>query len=123
MYSVEIKETSKELSKIERVKMKDVGNAIKLDSILVDDTPLIITPVAYAVLKIHNDKATPTDYDNYLIIEENGSKYVTGSPSFWDSFLNIWTELGDITGEWSLEIYKKESKNYTGKHFISCSVL
>ncbi len=124
MFTVKIKETSKaDLSKIELVKLKDTGNAIKLDTVLDGDEPLILAPTAYVVLDVHNDKANPQDYEQYMILDESGQKFVTGSASFWRSFISIWEELSDITGEWNLEIYKKDSKNYAGKKFISCSVL
>lgn len=124
MFSVRIKETSKtDISKIEAVKLKDTGNAIKLDTVLDGDDPLIVTPVGYVVLEVHNDKANPADYEQYMVLDDTGQKFVTGSNSFWRSFEDIWNELSEFAGDWNLEIYKKDSKNYAGKKFISCSVL
>lgn len=123
MYTVKITESSKELSAKERIKMKDTSNAVKLDAVLNGEEPLCITPVAYAILSIHNDKADDKDYQQYLVMDESGAKFVTGSKSFWNSFLEIWSEMEGETEEWMLEIYKKDSKNYSGKKFITCSIV
>ena len=121
-YTVEIKETSKELTARERLMLKDLTNAIKLDTAS-DTEDIVITPVAYAVLSIHNEKSDNKDYENYIIQDKNGDTYVTGSESFWSSFMNIFDEMKNEAEEWSIKAYKKPSKNYTGKSFITCSIV
>ena len=123
MYTVKIAESSKELSAKDRIKMKDTSNAVKLDAVLTGDEPLCITPVAYAILDIHNDKADDKDYQQFLVMDESGAKFVTGSQSFWSAFFEIWSEMEGESEEWMLEIYKKDSKNYSGKKFITCSIV
>ena len=64
------------------------------------------------------------DYYNYVIIDKDGTKYVTGSPSFWSSFKEIWDEMREESDEeFSISIYKVPSKNYNGKDFITCSII
>lgn len=121
-YSVEIKESSKELSTKERIMLKDTSEAVKLDSAC-DEEALIITPVSFAVLGVHNEKSDNKDYDNYILQDENGEKYVTGSPSFWASFMNIYNEMKEETEKWSIKVYKLDSKNYKGKKFLTCSII
>lgn len=123
MYAVKIIEASKELSAKERIKMKDTSNAMKLDVVLDGDDPLVITPVMYAIISVHNDKAEDPDYQQYIVVDESGTKFVTGSTSFWNSFIEIWNEMAEESEEWSLEIYKRDSKNYSGKKFITCSIV
>lgn len=123
MYTVKIAESSKELTAKDRIKMKDTSNAVKLDAVLSGDEPLCITPVAYAILDIHNDKADDKDYQQFLVMDESGAKFVTGSQSFWNAFFEIWSEMEGEDEEWMLEIYKKDSKNYSGKKFITCSIV
>lgn len=123
MYAVKIIEASKELSAKERIKMKDTSNAMKLDVVLDGDDPLVITPVMYAIISVHNDKAEDPDYQQYIVVDESGAKFVTGSSSFWNSFIEIWNEMAEESEEWSLEIYKRDSKNYSGKKFITCSIV
>ena len=122
MFTVEIKDCSKELSAKERIMMKDVTDATKFDEVVTAETPLIIKPVVHAVLSIHNDKAEDKDYENYVILDELGQKFVTGSQSFWNSYMNIYTEMKDETEEWSIKVYKKPSRNYSGKEFLSCTI-
>lgn len=120
-FSVSIKEASIDLTPIMRVKLKDTANAVKLDD-ATNAGPVVITPVNYAVLAVHNENSENKDYELYVLIDPEGNKYVTGSPSFWDAFMDIWSELKDEAGEWSISIYKRDSKNYKGKYFLTCSV-
>ena len=122
-YNVSIKEVSKELTARERIMLKDTTNAIKLDEAANGEVPLVITPVAFAVLSIHNEKSDNVDYENYIIMDTDGNKYVTGSPSFWASFTEIWEEMKDEDEGYSIEVYKRDSKNYKGKQFLTCSII
>ena len=121
-YSIEIKETSRELSAKERIALKDTSDATKLD-VACDEEPVIITPVDYAVLSIHNEKSDNKDYENYILQDINGEKFVTGSASFWNSFMDIYDEMAGESEDWSIKAYKLDSKNYNGKKFITCSII
>lgn len=122
-YNVTIKEVSKEMTARERIMLKDTTNAVKLDEAANGETPLVITPTAYAVLHIHNEKSDNVDYENYVVMDDNGNKYVTGSPSFWTSFMEIWEEMMNEDEVYSIEVYKRDSKNYKGKQFLTCSII
>lgn len=121
-YSVEIKETSKQLSAKERIAIKDTSNALKLD-IECEENGVVITPVAFAILSIHNEKSDNKDYENYVITDKDGTKYVTGSESFWNAFISIWDEMQEEEEEWGIKAYKLDSKNYKGKKFLTCSII
>lgn len=121
-YSVEIKGTSRELTAKQRIALKDTSGAIKLDTVC-DENGVIIDPIDYAVLAIHNEKSDNVDYENYVIIDKNGDKYVTGSQSFWSSFMNIYDEMLGEEEEWAIKVYKLDSKNYKGKKFLTCSII
>lgn len=121
-YLVEIKETSRQLSAKERVMLKDTSDCIRLDKATVDEAILI--DVGYwAELSVHNEKSEDKDYANYVIVDKNGTKYVTGSNSFWNSFQNIWAEADGIDEPWELKVFQLESKNRAGKFFITCSMV
>lgn len=122
-YKVTIKESSKELTARERLMFKDTSNAVKLDEAANCETPLLLIPIGYVVLNIHNEKSDNKDYENYVILDKSGSKFVTGSASFWDSFKEIWDEMENETDEYSIEVYKMDSKNYKGKQFLTCSIV
>jgi len=121
-YSVSVKESSKELSAKERIQLKDTTNAVKLDEVTQAEA-ITIVPEMYAVLDIHNEKSDNVDYKNYVIVDKDGTKYVTGSDSFWSSFMEIATEMENEAEEWAIEVYRKPSKNYKGKEFITCSIV
>lgn len=124
-YSTKIRESSRELSTKERIMLKDVSDAIKLD-VATQNEALIIDPEMWAVLDVHNENARDDkDYTQYLIVDKNGDKYVTGSESFWRSFTDIVDEIADSDEaiEWSLKIYRRPSNNYAGKDFITCSII
>ena len=127
-YSVKISSSSKELTKKERVMLKDTGDALKLDEVIQGE-PIIINPDYWVTLMVHNENSDNVDYPVYLIVDKNGTKYVTGSEAFWTTFSDIWDEMTDeMTGddndeEWQLKCYKLDSKNYKGKQFLTCSVI
>ena len=120
-FSVSIAETSRELSAKERLQIKDTTDAIKLDK-ATSIEPVIIDVDMYAIVNIHNEKSENPDYQSYIIVDKNGTRYSTASPSFWNSFMNIYEELSG-EDDWKLKVYKMPSKNRDGKEFITCSVL
>lgn len=130
MYKSEITFASKELTKREKVMLSDVSSATKFDEVLkgVDET-FDIEPVAYAVVSIENDKAKgEKQYEVIVILDAAGNKFVTGSQSFREAFIGIWEQMTDngviAEGEeFSIRVYKRPSKNYSGKAFISCALI
>lgn len=128
-FNVTINTTSIPADKLtakERIKLKDTSSATPLDTAVSDDTALTISPIAYALLDVHNEKAKgDKDYSQLLILDANGDKYTTGSNSFMNSFFDIWSEMDfETTGEaFDIKIYRRPSKNYAGKSFITCSII
>lgn len=120
-YSVNVKEASCELTAKQRIAIKDTTSAIKLDEVT-QIGEVIIHPALWAVLNVHNEKSDDVEYDNYVIVDVSGDKYVTGSKSFWNSFMDIYMEMDGEDEEWSIRVYRVESKNYKGKSFITCSI-
>ena len=120
-YEVKISASSHNLTARERLMYKDTSNAVRLDEAIAKGA-IVITPVAYAVLEIHNEKGDDKDYNNYVVVDSEGNKYVTGSSSFWKAFEDIWDEMSSENEPFEIEIYRLESKNYKGKQFITCSI-
>lgn len=124
-YSVKVVESSKELTKKETVMFKDLSDAINLSEFIDESNDAVIIDVdSFVHLSIHNEKAKDgqnKDYDNYVIVDKKGTRYYTGSNSFWTSFIDIWDEMCDCNEAWSLKVYKKQSKGK--KDFITCSVM
>lgn len=124
-YSVKVVDSSKELTKKEIVMFKDLSDALNLSEFIdKHDGAVMIDVESWVELAIHNEKAKDgqnKDYTNYVVVDKNGTRYYTGSESFWSSFKNIWCDMNDSTEEWSLKVYKKQSKGK--KDFITCSVM
>lgn len=120
-YSVSIAKASKELSAKERIQLKDTTSAMKLDEVTQTEA-VVIHPAMYAELDIHNEMSDNKDYKNYILVDVDGTKYVTGSDSFWTSFMDIAREMENETEEWAIKVYRMPSKNYKGKEFITCSI-
>lgn len=122
-YEVTIKETSKELTKRERIAIKDTTAMLSLDAESQNcEGNLMIDVDYYAILAIHNSKSQNNqDYDNLVVRDINGTYYYTGSASFIKSFKAIAEEMGDEP--FSIRVYRKDSKNYSGKQFLSCTIM
>lgn len=103
-YSVKITNSSRELTARERIKLKDFGNAVSLDEATQGEGKLVVTPVDWATLSVHNEKSDNKDYDKFVIIDEGGTKYVTGSESFRTAYMEIAEEMGDE--KFDIEIYE-----------------
>lgn len=124
-YTTSITESSKELSTREKIKLKDLTSAIAIDKAVEPEKPLVIAPDFYAYLSIHNEKLPENeqDYKTMVIVDKSGTKYYTGSDSAISSFVDIFDEMIDTGEPFEIEFYKRESKNYSGKHFITCSLV
>lgn len=124
-YNVTIKETSQELSTKEKIRIKDLSNAINLDAATQEEDKILIDVDYYVILGIHNAKSEERpDYDNIVVVDKGGNKFYTGSTSFMEALIDILDEL-NAAGETDcqIEVYRKESKNYKGKQFLTCSIV
>lgn len=117
MYSVVIRETSKELTKKESIALK-TSTFISLDKA----APITIHPTAYAVMDVHNDETEQQDYTKYVIFADEGN-FATGSEAFFRTFKDIFTELYGSDEEWGLEVIKQDSRKREGKYFLTCAVI
>lgn len=128
-YKATIIESSKELTARERLKVKDFTAGLSIDRMTEDiqgtsDT-VLIRPDAYALVEVENDKATPPMYQKLVIIDEKENVCLhTGSESFIKAFLEIWNEMTlDGEKDWLISAFRVESKNYTGRDFLSCTIV
>lgn len=124
-YEVSIKETSKELTAKERIKIKDLSNSQNLDTLTQNEDSVIIDYDYHVILSIHNEKSKDRpDYENVVVVDKAGNKFNTGSASFITALEEIIDEMADAGEEnIQIEVYRKPSKNYKGKDFITCSVI
>ena len=124
-YEVTIRESSKELTPKERIKIKDLSNSQNLDALTQSEDSVIIDYDYHVILDIHNEKSKDRpDYQNVVVVDKAGNKFNTGSNSFITALEEIIDEMADAGEEnIQIEVYRKPSKNYKGKDFITCSVI
>lgn len=126
-YTVKINETSRKLSAIERIAVKDTTHVVQLDEVT-SEAPLVICPDFWATLDVHNEKSENQDYKKLVIVDKSGTHFITGSESFTRTFFSIYEEIseaiesGEEVGAWAIECYKMPSKNYKGKEFLACAI-
>lgn len=125
-FNVKVAEVSKDITVKERIMLKDTSNALKLDELTQESEngKVNIDCDYYAILEVHNEMSENKDYKLILIVDKQGQKYVTGSDSFTRAFLDIYEEMTEA-GETdiTIEVFRKESKNYKGKQFLICSII
>lgn len=120
-FSTKIRETSMELDKRTQLKLMNTSTAVRLDKAISEGERITIDPIGWAILDVHNEHARDDkDYSQYVIMTET-ERYVTGSNSFWNSFMDIWEVMDGEPFE--IEIYKMPSKNYEGKSFLTCDIV
>jgi len=121
-YTANITESSyASLTPQERIKLKDMSETIRLDK-ATEKGSVTATITDYAVVAIHNEKlAERKDYNMYLYIAKDGTKYCSGSESLADAFMDIYMEMtSEGIHEMDIEFFRHPSKNYSGKDFLSC---
>lgn len=122
-YEVKIIESSKELTARERISLKNFDEMIALDEAVNVETPKLMIDVSgYVVASVHNEKSDNVDYEKYIIIDKDGQCYITGSHPFFSSFKEIWDEMEGENEDWDITVYKRESNNYKGKEFLTCTI-
>ena len=124
-FVAKIRESSKELTAKERVAIKDTSNAISIDEVTAAEGKLVIDYSFHVIIDIHNEHSDNKDYVKCVVVDKAGTKYVTGSESFINALVEIVNEMTEA-GEGDniqIECYRKESKNYKGKSFITCSLI
>jgi hypothetical protein len=127
-YSATIVDSSRELTARERVMFKDTQNAISMNDFAeqakAENGKAIIENVKdFVHITVHNEKSDDKDYDNYLVIDANGEKYVTGSQAFWNSFKAIYDEMKNESESWGIQLNLIPSKNFKGKNVLTCSLI
>jgi hypothetical protein len=122
-YKAMVEDASWTMTAREKLRYTDLMDAIQLDE-ATQSGDVIIDVDKWAVINVHNEKSDTVDYMKYVIIDKDEQVYVTGSESFWKSFVQIYevmSEEGETT--YSIKVYRRESKNYKGKDFITCRII
>lgn len=124
-YNTKVVSTSREITAQEKFLIKDFNDAIGLDSVVTDSEGIILDIDIIAEVQVHNEHAKDDkDYTTIVIITTDGTKYTTSSNSVRDAISDIMDECKDEGIEdYKLKIFKKLSKNYAGKSFMTASIV
>ena len=121
-YSAVVKDSSRELSAKERVMMKDTSDCVMLND-EAEKGALLIDPEFWCTVVVHNETSDNKDYDVYIIVDKNGTKYKTSSENFMNSFEDIMADMSDSTEPFQIKVYVLPSKNRSGQTFLTCSLV
>lgn len=121
-FRVDIKHASRELTKRETVKVKDISAAIHFDTTVIDDKDeFIVSPESYVEMHVNNPKSQNPEYDVMSIIDNAGNVYVTSSNAFMTKFKQIFEDMAGE--EYEIKVIKKPSKSYNGKFYLTCALV
>ena len=127
-YNTQIVSSSRELTAKERITLKDFNDCIGLDTVTNETDGIILDPEVIVEVQVHNERAKDDkDYTTIIILDKNGTKYSTSSNSLRDSIADIMDELKALSKEeradLKINVFKKPSKNYSGKFFLTATVI
>lgn len=121
-YSAVVKESSRELTPKERVMMKEMSDCIMLND-EAEKEPVLIDPEFWCTVAVHNEKSDNKDYDVYVIVDKNGTKYKTSSENFMNSFEDIMADMAGTDEPFSIKVFTLPSKNRSGQTFLTCTLV
>lgn len=121
-FEVKITGSMVELSPRERVSFKSLDVAVPLDSLTENGQTVRVNIGNIVTMAVHNEKAKENkDYNVYVLVDKDtGKRYRSGSVSLYNAINDIMDEMAEIDEDIVIEIYKRESKNYKGKGFLTC---
>ena len=127
-YSTKIVSSSRELTVKEKITLKDFNDCTGLDTVVTNEQGFIIDPDVIVEVQVHNERAKDDkDYTTIVILDKDGTKYSTSSNSLRDSISDIMDELADLEeadrADLKIKVFKKPSKNYSGKYFLTATVV
>lgn len=127
-YNTKIVSSSRELTVKEKITLKDFNDCTGLDTVVTNEQGFIINPDVIVEVQVHNERAKDDkDYTTIVILDKDGTKYSTSSNSLRDSISDIMDELNDLSDEdkadLKIKVFKKPSKNYSGKYFLTATVI
>lgn len=123
MFNVVIEKSLKEVTKKEMLQLKDLTDAVRLDQATQEHGSVMINNIQNVVklFLVSDDPKNPQEYGKLVITDTEGNRFVTGSESF---ARRAWEIADDMAGEeFGLKVYRRPSKNYPGREFLSCSVI
>ena len=119
-FSVEVIESTRELTKREKVFLKSFDSLRRIDEEL-ENGEFEMAVAGYVYVSVHNENSPDKDYEKIIIMDDVGFTYITGSKTFIERVKDIWE---DMEGEpFYVRVFSRESKKYSGKKYITCNII
>lgn len=123
-FNAKVVETSRPVSRKFEVMLKDYSSAQSLDQLTESGDVVDIKVDLFAIVHVQNPQSKQNpEYDVCVIIDQDGNRYRTGSDSCIRQLRDCMKDMEGVEEEWALRFYKRASKNYQGKSFITCTII
>ena len=121
-YKAVVKESVKGLTAREKIAIKALNDVTELNDLVTPEQAIMINIDNVVTVQVHNEKSDNQDYNKYVYIDKDGTKYVSGSEPLYTTVKDILSDIEDAiadgemdeTEDITIKVMKKESANYKG---------
>jgi len=130
-YKAVVKESVKGLTAREKIAIKALNDVTELNDLVTPEQAIMINIDNVVTVQVHNEKSDNQDYNKYVYIDKDGTKYVSGSEPLYTTVKDILSDIEDAiadgemdeTEDITLKVTKKESANYKGQMFLTAELI
>ena len=130
-YKAVVKESVKGLTAREKIAIKALNDVTELNDLVTPEQAIMITIDNVVTVQVHNEKSDNQDYNKYVYIDKDGTKYVSGSEPLYTTVKDILSDIEDAiadgemdeTEDITIKVMKKESANYKGQTFLTAELI
>ena len=130
-YKSVVKESVKGLTAREKIAIKALNDVTELNDLVTPEQAIMINIDNVVTVQVHNEKSDSQDYNKYVYIDKDGTKYVSGSEPLYTTVKDILSDIEDAiadgemdeTEDITIKVMKKESANYKGQMFLTAELI
>lgn len=130
-YKSVVKESVKGLTAREKIAIKALNDVTELNDLVTPEQAIMINIDNVVTVQVHNEKSDNQDYNKYVYIDKDGTKYVSGSEPLYTTVKDILSDIEDAiadgemdeTEDITIKVMKKESANYKGQMFLTAQLI
>ena len=130
-YKAVVKESVKGLTAREKIAIKALNDVTELNDLVTPEQAIMINIDNVVTVMVHNEKSDNQDYNKYVYIDKDGTKYVSGSEPLYITVKDILSDIEDAiadgemdeTEDITIKVLKKESANYKGQMFLTAELI
>lgn len=130
-YKAVVKESVKGLTAREKIAIKALNDVTELNDLVTPEQAIMINIDNVVTVMVHNEKSDNQDYNKYVYIDKDGTKYVSGSEPLYTTVKDILSDIEDAIADGEMDeaeditikVLKKESANYKGQMFLTAELI